>query len=119
MASIEEQVAALTAREAIRDLPKRYCDCVWRDDIEGITNLFTEDGTFKAPEALKAAFAQAGVDPEQPAVTTCGSGVTASVLALGFFVLGQQTVPVYDGSWAEWGGRSDTPVETSATSSSS
>ena len=45
---IEEQVAGLLAREAIRDLPLRYCDCVWRDDIDGIINLFAADGSFTA-----------------------------------------------------------------------
>jgi hypothetical protein len=48
MASLEQQLAALAAREAIRDLPRRYCDCVWRDDIDGIVDLFTADGTFVA-----------------------------------------------------------------------
>ena len=45
---IEQQVAALLAREAIRDLPLRYCDCVWRDDIDGIIDLFASDGSFTA-----------------------------------------------------------------------
>lgn len=45
---LEQEVAALLAREAIRDLPVRYCDYVWRDDIDGIVALFTENGTFAA-----------------------------------------------------------------------
>jgi thiosulfate/3-mercaptopyruvate sulfurtransferase len=45
-------------------------------------------------------------------VTSCGSGVTASTLALALYRLGRDDVAVYDGSWSEWGGRSDTPVET-------
>ncbi|MDA0821056.1 MAG: nuclear transport factor 2 family protein [Proteobacteria bacterium] len=44
----DQQLAALLAREAIRDLPLRYCDCVWRDDIDGIVNLFAADGSFIA-----------------------------------------------------------------------
>jgi thiosulfate/3-mercaptopyruvate sulfurtransferase len=44
-------------------------------------------------------------------VTTCGSGVTASVLALALYLAGRRDVAVYDGSWSEWGGRPDTPVE--------
>lgn len=43
---LEQQVADLLAREAIRDLPLRYCDCVWRDDIDGIVALFTTAGSF-------------------------------------------------------------------------
>ena len=45
---VEQQLAALLAREAIRDLPLRYCDCVWRDDIDGIVALFATDGSFTA-----------------------------------------------------------------------
>src|SRR6266849_238294 len=44
--SIEQTVAELADREAIRDLPLKYCDCVWRGDIEGIANIFAENGTF-------------------------------------------------------------------------
>jgi thiosulfate/3-mercaptopyruvate sulfurtransferase len=73
-------------------------------------DLVTADGTLKPTEALRAAFEGAGVDLDRPIVTTCGSGVTAAVLALGLARLGRQETPVYDGSWTEWGGRSDTAV---------
>jgi thiosulfate/3-mercaptopyruvate sulfurtransferase len=53
-----------------------------------------------------------GIDLARPIVTTCGSGVTASVLALALHQLGRSDVAVYDGSWSEWGGRADTPIET-------
>ena len=52
----------------------------------------------------------AGVDLARPIVTSCGSGVTASVLALALHRLGRPDVAVYDGSWSEWGGRVDTPI---------
>ncbi len=61
---------------------------------------------------LGEGFAAAGIDLGRPVVTTCGSGVTACVLALGLHLLGHEDVAVYDGSWTEWGGRDDTPVET-------
>lgn len=48
MANLEQQMKEVLAREAIRDLPARYCDCVWRDDIDGIAALFTENGSFIA-----------------------------------------------------------------------
>jgi len=75
-------------------------------------DLVAADGTMKAPEALRAAFEDAGVELDEPIVTTCGSGVTAAVLALGLARLGRQDTPVYDGSWTEWGGRGDTAVAT-------
>jgi thiosulfate/3-mercaptopyruvate sulfurtransferase len=74
--------------------------------------LYRPDGTLKAPDELGRAVAAAGIDLARPIVTTCGSGVTASVLALALYVLGRRDVAVYDGSWSEWGARSDTPIET-------
>jgi thiosulfate/3-mercaptopyruvate sulfurtransferase len=73
--------------------------------------LYRPDGTLKPPDELAAAVHTAGVDLGRPIVTTCGSGVTASVLALALYLLGRPDVAVYDGSWSEWGGRADTPVE--------
>ncbi len=70
------------------------------------------DGTLLEPEALRRAFAEAGVTVDKPVVTTCGSGVSAAVLALALYRLDRSDVPVYDGSWTEWAGRSDTPVTT-------
>ena len=64
------------------------------------------------PAALGERFASAGIDLGRPVITTCGSGVTACALALGLHLLGHGEVAVYDGSWTEWGGRDDTPVET-------
>jgi thiosulfate/3-mercaptopyruvate sulfurtransferase len=63
------------------------------------------------PEGLRQAFAASGVNPARPVATTCGSGITASVLALGLHLIGHRKVAVYDGSWAEWAGHPDTPVE--------
>ena len=60
---------------------------------------------------LRGALQAAGLDLARPVVTTCGSGVTASVLALALYLVGRRDVAVYDGSWSEWGGRLDTPIE--------
>jgi thiosulfate/3-mercaptopyruvate sulfurtransferase len=73
--------------------------------------LYRKDGTLLPPDELRRAFEASGLDLARPKVTTCGSGVTASVLALGLHLLGDEKVAVYDGSWTEWGGRNDTPVE--------
>ena len=74
--------------------------------------LYRPDGTFVPVDELRRRFESAGIDPGKPVVASCGSGITASVLALGLHLIGSQRVAVYDGSWTEWGGRDDTPVET-------
>jgi len=76
------------------------------------TDLLNADGTFRPVNQIKARFASAGVDGSLPVVTSCGSGVTACILTLGLHLAGLPEGAVYDGSWTEWGGRSDTPVET-------
>jgi thiosulfate/3-mercaptopyruvate sulfurtransferase len=75
-------------------------------------DLISPDGTFLPVEALQKRFSEAGVDPREPIATTCGSGVTACTLALALYQLGVPDVAIYDGSWTEWGGRADTPIET-------
>lgn len=67
--------------------------------------------TFRSPSEMKAAFEEAGLVFGAKAILSCGSGVTASVLAMGLHILGYElsNCPVYDGSWTEWGGRADLP----------
>ncbi len=69
-----------------------------------------EDGKLKPEAELKAAIKAAGIDTQKPVITSCGSGVTAAVLALALDTVGAKDVALYDGSWTEWGGRDDTPV---------
>jgi thiosulfate/3-mercaptopyruvate sulfurtransferase len=68
--------------------------------------------TLLPADGLKAKFREAGIDLKKPVVTSCGSGITATVLAFGLHLIGHRDVSVYDGSWAEWGLPGDTPVET-------
>ena len=67
--------------------------------------------TLLPADRLAAAFSATGVDLARPIVTTCGSGISAAVLALALFVCGHTEAAVYDGSWTEWGGRENTPIE--------
>ena len=86
--------------------------------IPGSHNLpFTDlldptNKTLLPADLLSAKFREAGIDLKKPVVTSCGSGITATVLAFGLHLLGHRDVAVYDGSWAEWGLPGETPVET-------
>jgi thiosulfate/3-mercaptopyruvate sulfurtransferase len=75
--------------------------------------LLNADGTLKSTEELTAIFAAAGVEPHKPVVTSCGSGITACVLALALAETGHRRTSVYDGSWTEWGADDSLPIETS------
>ena len=75
-------------------------------------SLLNADGTLKSSTELLAIFTAAGVDPKAPVVTTCGSGVTASIASLALAVIGQTNAAVYDGSWAEWGAEGGPPIAT-------
>ena len=72
----------------------------------------TENGRLKPVADLKAALEGAGIDLSRPVVTSCGSGITAAIITLSLASLGHADNTLYDGSWTEWGGRSDTPVVT-------
>lgn len=76
------------------------------------TSLLNSDGTMKSPEDLRTVFEAAGVDLTKPAITTCGSGVTAAILSLAMERFGKSDHSLYDGSWAEWGAFPTMPVAT-------
>ncbi|PCI44493.1 MAG: 3-mercaptopyruvate sulfurtransferase [Alphaproteobacteria bacterium] len=84
--------------------------------IPGSCNVFfrmllnPEDGTFKSPDEIRSIFEAAGLNLKNPVVTSCGSGITASVLLLGLHLIGHRQIALYDGSWSEWGSHPDTPV---------
>jgi thiosulfate/3-mercaptopyruvate sulfurtransferase len=72
--------------------------------------VLNPDGTMKPPDQLAEIFAQAGLSLEEPTILSCGSGVTAAILALALARLGRWDSAVYDGSWADWGSRPDSDV---------
>jgi thiosulfate/3-mercaptopyruvate sulfurtransferase len=74
-------------------------------------SLFAADGTVLPAEALKVRLQESGIDLNRPVAATCGSGVSACVLAFALHLIGHRQFAVYDGSWTEWGTRADTPVE--------
>jgi thiosulfate/3-mercaptopyruvate sulfurtransferase len=85
--------------------------------MPGATNLphstlLTPDGQVLGETALASRFGEAELDPARPIVASCGSGISACVAALALARMGKWDVAVYDGSWAEWGGRADAPVVT-------
>ena len=87
--------------------------------IPGSLNLpfgevFDERGTFKRPADLRSVFESAGVDLNQPLITTCGSGVTACVLLFAAHLAGMDDALLYDGSWQEWEADPETPKEQGA-----
>ncbi len=70
-----------------------------------------ENKTMKPADELRALFDRSSINCDGPIVTSCGSGVTACILALGLYLIGKTDVAVYDGSWTEWGGCEDTPID--------
>ncbi len=73
-------------------------------------DALVQDGRMLPPGTVRSVFLTAGVDIDQPVITSCGSGVSAAILSLAMETAGAQAEALYDASWAEWGGRTDCPV---------
>lgn len=83
--------------------------------IPGAINIpfstLLENGSYLSASKLLHVFKASGVDGSRPMIASCGSGITACVVTLGLVLAGLPEASIYDGSWSEWGGRSDTPIE--------
>jgi thiosulfate/3-mercaptopyruvate sulfurtransferase len=76
------------------------------------SSALSKDGELLGLKELETTLRAAGLDLSKPVVTSCGSGVTAAIIALALESLGHKDNKLYDGSWTEWGGQTDTPVAT-------
>ena len=114
----KEQVIDARAKERFEGTAPEPREGARSGHIPGSLNLpfdqfFDKDRNFvmRDAEELTQVIAAAGLDLDRPITASCGSGVTASMLAFGFYLIGKKDVAVYDGSWSEWGMRPDTPIE--------
>lgn len=107
--AMNQKIQILDARAA----PRFYAQApeprpgLHRGHIPGSINIpygeLLENGRFKSLSALEKTFSDKDVDITAPIIVSCGSGVTAAVLALGLQSLGAKQVKLYDGAWSEWG----------------
>lgn len=109
---IDARAAARFRGDAAEPRPTKHQGHIPGSINVPFTDLIDERTRCMLPaDQLRSRFEAAGIGPKQPVAISCGSGVTACTVALALHLLGHEDVAVYDGSWAEWGNRDDTPIE--------
>lgn len=104
---VDARAAARFAGEVAEPRPGVQSGHITGSRSVPFATLLDSSGRVKPEAELRAQFSAAGVDLDGPIIASCGSGVTAAVVALGLAILGRPDVPIYDGSWSEWGARDE------------
>lgn len=115
LASGIEQVVDARSSERFRGVAPEPRPGLRSGHMPGALNVpyqnVLEGNRLASKEKITAAFAAAGVDPDKPVITSCGSGVTAAILWLALDAVGKPPAALFDGSWTEWASRADLPIE--------
>jgi thiosulfate/3-mercaptopyruvate sulfurtransferase len=96
--------------DEVRPQERHFSACMNNTLVKNVSQMI-KNIIFRSAAEIKAAFDGAKIDMKKPIAASCGSGITAAVITFALYLIGNDEVAVYDGSWAEWGDHPDTPVD--------